>query len=211
MNARVFLVLAVHEIAVAAELAIAARATEEADTYTLTNVPTSHAGADCVDPPDNFMAWDTRPINRKQGFHSTGIGMANPARLHANTHLTGARIDQRFHYGFEFSRSRHLDCSIRCTHIVIPWSQKCNTPSKSTTSGAIYFKALRKQEMQMTSAASKWAARCHLSSLLLSNDNELARDHPARYQAMSHFAPPFHKNLEATARVVPLLHSLTST
>src|SRR5262245_18834734 len=117
MDARVFLVLAVHEIAVAAELAIAARATEKPDTYTLTNVPTSHARADSIDAPNHFMAGYTRPINRKQGFHSTGIGMANPASLDANTHLTGARIDQRFHYGFEFSRFRYLDCSIHCAHI----------------------------------------------------------------------------------------------
>src|SRR5262249_15792736 len=38
-------------------------------------------------------------------------------RLDANAHLTGARIDQRFHNGREFSRSRYLNCPIHCAHI----------------------------------------------------------------------------------------------
>jgi hypothetical protein len=69
MNARVFLVLAVHEIAIAAELAIAARATEKPDTYTLTNLPSPDIRTKGVDPPDYFMARDTRPINRKQPIY----------------------------------------------------------------------------------------------------------------------------------------------
>src|SRR6516165_6308417 len=38
------------------------------------------------------------------------------ARLDANAHLAGPRIDQRFHYGCKFSRFRYLDCFIHCVH-----------------------------------------------------------------------------------------------
>src|SRR5262249_8941874 len=123
-----------------------------------------------------FVPGDARPADWKGGFHRAGIRVADTARLDANTHLTGARIDQRFHYGFEFSRFRYLDCSIHCAHIAslygepfgfaartfggesaipinarmaaFPRDRKCNTLSKSTASGAICFKALRKQEMK---------------------------------------------------------------
>src|SRR5215831_14095763 len=117
MNARVFLVTTVHEIAISTEFAITARASEEADTDALTNRPALDARAKGIDPPDHFVPRDARPADWKGGFHRAGIRVADTARLDANTHLTGARIDQRFHYGFEFSRFRYLDCSIHCTHI----------------------------------------------------------------------------------------------
>src|SRR6516162_190620 len=116
MNARELLVTTVHEIPIATELAITARTSEEADTNALANRPALDTGAKSVDPPDHFMPGDARPIDRKQTFNGSGIGMANPARLDANAHLTGARIDQRFHYGCKFSRFRYLDCFIHFAH-----------------------------------------------------------------------------------------------
>src|SRR5215469_12744413 len=117
MNAGEFLVTTVHEIAISTEFAITARASEEADTDALTNRPSLDARAKGIDPPDHFVPRDARPADWKGGFHRAGIRVADTARLDTNTHLTGARIDQRFHYGFEFSRLRYLDCSIHCTHI----------------------------------------------------------------------------------------------
>src|SRR5262247_3753959 len=117
MNARVFLVTTVHEIAISTEFAITARASEEADTDALTNRPALHARAKGVDPPDHFVPRDARPADWKGGFHRAGIRVADTARLNANPHLTGAGIDQRFQNGFEFSRFRYLDCSIHCAHI----------------------------------------------------------------------------------------------
>src|SRR5262244_4484350 len=117
MNAREFLVTTVHEIAIATELAITARTSEEADTDALTNRPALDTRAKGIDPPDHFVPRDARPADWKGGFHRAGIRVADAARLDANAHLTGARIDQRFHYGFEFSRFRYLDCSIHCAHI----------------------------------------------------------------------------------------------
>src|SRR5499427_3311641 len=129
MDAREFLVTTVHEIAISTEFAITARASEEADTDTLTNRPALHARAKGVDPPDHFVPRDARPADWKGGFHRTGIRVADTARLDANAHLTKARIDQRFHYDFEFSRFRYLDCSIHCAHIAsrsaaLPFAQR---------------------------------------------------------------------------------------
>src|SRR5262245_871117 len=149
MNARVFLVTAVHEIAVTTELAITARTSKETDTDALTNRPALDASAKGVDPPDHFVPRDARPADRKGGIHRAGIRVADTARLDANTHLTGARIDQRFHYRFEFSRFRYLDCSIHCTHIASFMTQPVR-------------------------AASKWTVRCRLSSLVPSPDKDMA-------------------------------------
>jgi hypothetical protein len=117
MNAREFLVTTVHEIAIATEFAITARAPEEADTDALTNRPALDAGAKSIEPPDHLVPRDARPADWKEAFHRAGIRVADPGRLDANAHLTGARIDQRFHYGCEFSRFCYLDCFIRCAHI----------------------------------------------------------------------------------------------
>src|SRR5215470_9444218 len=116
MNAREFLVTAIHQIASSTEFAMTARASEEADTDALTNRPALHARAKGVDPPDHFVPRDARPDDWKGAFHRAGIRVADTGRLDANAHLTRARIDQWLHYGFEFSRFRHLDCFIRCAH-----------------------------------------------------------------------------------------------
>ena len=116
MNASKFLVTAIHKIAISTEFAITARASEEADTDTLTNRPALDARAKRIDPSDHFVSRDARPDDWKGAFHRAGIRVADSGRLDANAHLTRARIDQRFHYDFEFSRFRYLDCLIRCAH-----------------------------------------------------------------------------------------------
>src|SRR5262249_37264650 len=117
MNARVSLVKAVHQIAISAELAIPTRTTEETNTYSLTNCPTLNTRAKGIDASDNFMSRYARPVDWEGPFHRAGIRVADTARLDANTHLARAGIDQRFHYGCEFSGFRYLDCSICCAHI----------------------------------------------------------------------------------------------
>src|SRR5215471_485015 len=116
MNAREFLVTAIHEIAISTELAITARASEEADADALTNRPALHARAKGIDPPNHLVPWDTRPSDWKGAFHRASIRVADTGRLDANAHLTRTRIDQGLYYGFEFSRFRYLDCFIRCAH-----------------------------------------------------------------------------------------------
>src|SRR5262245_27275220 len=88
MHSRVFLITAVYEISISTELAIAARTSEEADTHALANCPALDTGAKSIDPPDCFMPRDTRPLDRKRTFHSSGVGMANPACLDPNPNLT---------------------------------------------------------------------------------------------------------------------------
>src|SRR4029077_16855156 len=116
MNAREFLVTTIHKIAISTEFAITARASEEADTDTLTNLPAPDTRANGIDPPDYFVSRDARPDDWKEAFHRPGIRVADTGRLDANAHLIKARIDQWLHYGFEFSRFRYLDCFVRCAH-----------------------------------------------------------------------------------------------
>jgi hypothetical protein len=105
MNAGIFLVPAVHEIAISTKLAISTGATEKPHPNALTDFPTLHAGTDSIDSPDDLMARDARPFDRKQTFHSTRIGMANAACLDANAHLTRTRIQKRPAYLRKLSRS----------------------------------------------------------------------------------------------------------
>ena len=117
MNAGIFLVPAVYEIAIPAELAIATRAAEKPDTHALTDRPALDTGTKGIDPPDDFMARDARPIDRKQAFHRGRIRVADPTRLDANAYLIGTGLDEGLSYFLELSRSRDLDCPVCCVHI----------------------------------------------------------------------------------------------
>ena len=92
MNAGIFLVPAVHEIAVAAELAIAAGAAEKPDTHALTDRPALDTGAKRIDPPDDLVAGDARVVNRKDSVDCRGIRMADATGLNADAHLTRTRL-----------------------------------------------------------------------------------------------------------------------
>jgi hypothetical protein len=70
-----FLVPTVHEIATAAELAIAARAAQKPDTYTLPDRPALDTGTERIDAPDDLVAWDARPIDRELALYRGGIRM----------------------------------------------------------------------------------------------------------------------------------------
>jgi hypothetical protein len=117
INAGIFLVPAVHEIAAAAEFAITTRAAKKPDPHPLTDSPALDAGTKGIDAPDHFMAWDTRPVDREQAFHRAGIRVANPTRLYANPYLIGARVQKWFTYFREFSRSRDFYRFVGCVHI----------------------------------------------------------------------------------------------
>jgi hypothetical protein len=88
MNASIFLVPTVHEIAIAAEVAIAAIAAEESDTHALPNRPALDTGTKRIDPPDELVAWYARPINGKLALYRAGIRVADPTRLDTNPDLT---------------------------------------------------------------------------------------------------------------------------
>src|SRR6516164_884039 len=115
MNAGIFLVPAVHEIAVAAELAIAARPAEKPDPHALTDRPALDAGTKRIDPPDDLMTRDPRPIDRKQGFHCAGIRVADPTRLDADAHLAGSRSLRCFFGQLQPTRADRVNRAIgRC-------------------------------------------------------------------------------------------------
>jgi hypothetical protein len=132
MNARVFLVSTVHKIAISTKFAITARTSEEADTDALTNRPTLDTRAKGIDPPDHFVPRDARPDDWKGAFDRADIRVADTGGLDSNAHLTGPRVDQRFHYGFKFSRFRYLDCFVRCGHFA-SLSLAPMTPVPTTT------------------------------------------------------------------------------
>src|SRR5262249_46285399 len=88
MNARVFLVATVHEIAISTEFAITTRPSEKADTRSLTDRPALDPGAKRVDSPDHFMPWHARPANWKDAFHRARIRVAYSACLDAHAHLS---------------------------------------------------------------------------------------------------------------------------
>src|SRR5215831_4556734 len=116
MNAREFLVTTVHEIAISTELAITARTSEEADTHTLANRPALDTGAKSIDTPDRFMPGDARPIDRKQTFHGSGIGMANPAGLDANPNLTWTRLNHPALHHSKLAWCRDFHRCVRAWH-----------------------------------------------------------------------------------------------
>jgi hypothetical protein len=93
MNAGVFLVPAVHEVAVATELAIAARATEKPDPYALADRPALDTCADFVDPTDRLMARDSRKRDAgEERVDGRRIRMANATGLNPDAYLTRSRL-----------------------------------------------------------------------------------------------------------------------
>ena len=117
MNAGIFLVPAVHEIAAAAEFAITTRPAKKPDPHPLTDSPALDARTKGIDAPNHFMAWDTWPVDRERAFHRAGIRVANPTRLYANAYLIGAGVQKWLTYFREFSRTRDFYCFVGCAHI----------------------------------------------------------------------------------------------
>jgi hypothetical protein len=121
MNAGKFLVPAVHEIAVAAEVAITAGAAEKPDSHALTHRPALDTSADGIYRSDDFMTRDARPVDGKGPLDRARIGVANATGFHPDPHLTGTGINQRFHYGLEFAGLRDLNCFVRFAHMFSCW------------------------------------------------------------------------------------------
>src|SRR5262249_36233423 len=112
MNAGIFLVPAVHEIATAAELAIAARAAQKPDAHALTGRPALDTGTKRVDPPDELMTWDARPIDRELALYRAGIRMTYPACLDTNPDLTRRGRRQFPLHHFQAAGLAGLHCAI---------------------------------------------------------------------------------------------------
>src|SRR5258707_15159684 len=117
INASIFLVTAVHEINISSVLAIATRTPEKPAPHPLTDGPALDTRTKRIDPPDDFMARNPRPSDRKESVHRGRIRVADPTCLHANAYLIGTGVEKRLSYFREFSRSREFDCSVCYVHI----------------------------------------------------------------------------------------------
>ena len=94
MNAGKFLVLAVHEIAAAAELAVAAGPAEKSNAYALTGAPALNTCADFVDPTGHLMPRDSRKRDAEEDrVDGRRIRMADAARFNADSSLCGGWFD----------------------------------------------------------------------------------------------------------------------
>jgi hypothetical protein len=116
MNAGIFLVPTVHKIAIAAELAIAARTPEEPDAHALTDRPALDAGTKRVDSPDELVAWDARPIDGELALYRAGIRMTYPARLDTNPDLPRRGPRQLPLHHFQAAGLARLYCAIGLCH-----------------------------------------------------------------------------------------------
>ena len=105
MNAGIFLVAAVHEIAIVAEVAIATESGEKSDSNALTQRPALDAGTKSIDPSHDFMPRNARPVDGKEHLDSGYIRVAHPTGFDANTHVTWTRIQKRLCDFREFSWS----------------------------------------------------------------------------------------------------------
>src|SRR5262249_50063315 len=114
MYAGIFLVRAVHKVAVAAELAIPARAAQKPDTHPLTDRPTLDTGADRIDAPDELVAWDARPIDRELALYRAGIRMTYPACVNTNPDLARRGCRQFPLHQFQADGPTRLHCAIAC-------------------------------------------------------------------------------------------------
>ena len=94
MNAGIFLVQAVHEIAIATECAIAAKASEEPDSDPLPYRPALNARANGVYTSNDLMPRNAREIDREKRLYGRGVRMADTTCLDSDTHLTRTRITQ---------------------------------------------------------------------------------------------------------------------
>jgi hypothetical protein len=92
MNAGIFLVPTVHEIAVAAEFAVATKTAEKPNPHALTDRPALDTGTKSVDASDDFMPRNARPLDRKESLYRCRIRVADPTCLDANAYLIGTWI-----------------------------------------------------------------------------------------------------------------------
>jgi hypothetical protein len=108
------LVPTVHEVAIAAELAIAARTAEKSDTHALPDRPALDAGTERIDPPDELVARDARPIDGELALDRAGIRVADPTRLDTNPDLTRRGRRQFPLHHFQAAGPTRLHCAIAC-------------------------------------------------------------------------------------------------
>jgi hypothetical protein len=113
MSAGTRLVRTVDEIPAAAIRAYAAVPAEVADAHALADLPSGHSFAERVDFPDGLMAGNAgmRDAGHER-IESDRVGMADPARFHADANSPRSRIEQRAIDEVELSGRGDLNSAI---------------------------------------------------------------------------------------------------
>jgi hypothetical protein len=88
--------LAIHEIAGAAELAVAAESVEKPDADALADRPSLHAVAERIYAADCLVTGYAWPVDREDAVDCAGIGVTYAAGFNANAQLAGTRVAERF-------------------------------------------------------------------------------------------------------------------
>jgi len=96
VDAGIFLVSTIHEIATAAAYTVAATSTKDAYADTVAKRSSFDILSKLINYTHNFMSWYARPVDRKRTFDSPGVRMANATGLNLDTHETHWRLDQGF-------------------------------------------------------------------------------------------------------------------
>ena len=92
VDARDFLIPAVHEVPVAAGTTMPAASAEKAYADALADLPAFRTSANHINAPHRLVTRDARPFDRKRTFDSEGIRMADPASLKTNADMAGVRV-----------------------------------------------------------------------------------------------------------------------
>jgi hypothetical protein len=86
-------VLTIHNVSASARLAHPVFAAEEADTDALTDFPSGHSAAQCLNAANYFVTRNARQSQARVGAGDRGgIGVTDSAGFHANANLTGSRL-----------------------------------------------------------------------------------------------------------------------
>src|SRR5262249_18614393 len=89
-------------------------AAEKSDTHALPNRPALDTGTKRIDPPNELVAGDARPINGELALYRAGIRVADPTRLDTNPDLTWRGRRQFPLHHFQAAGLTRLHSAIAC-------------------------------------------------------------------------------------------------
>src|SRR5262249_28659603 len=118
MNPGELLVPAVHEVATAAELAVAAGAAKKPDTHALTDRPALDTRTKRIDPADNLVSGHSRQNQaRELSFDGCRVRMTYAAYFYPQAHLARSWLRQRASDEIQHTWTRDFNRSKGCAHL----------------------------------------------------------------------------------------------
>src|ERR1700733_1327499 len=104
---------AVDEISALAGLPGSIFSAEEADAYSLTDLPSPHIRADGIDSPYHLVPGHSRKGKPwKLAVYSYTVGVTDPARFNAKSYLPRTWLDKRTNHLSELSRGSDFVCLV---------------------------------------------------------------------------------------------------